>query len=97
MGMLVRYKPCLKLTSDNGVSILRRDSEEKRDVAEGSIEKLSSISSSDAERDSSNKVFGGCVTRSKGELVDARQIKLFRENENTVLKTVLGLHSLNFR
>ena len=58
--MLVGYKPCLKLTSDNGVSILCHDSEEKRDVVEVSIEKLSSISASDTERDSSNKVFGVC-------------------------------------
>jgi len=49
-------EPCPKSTSKDDVSILRRDSEVRRDVVEVSFEKLSSPSSSDAERSSSNKV-----------------------------------------
>ena len=70
------------------MSILRRDSEVRRDVVEVSFEKLSSPSSSDAERGSSNEVFGGYVTCPNEELVDAWQSKSLRENENTVFETV---------
>lgn len=71
--------------------MLRHDSEERRDIVEVSmIKKLSSTPSSDAERDFSNKDFGGCVTPSKGELVDVWQSKLLQENENMVFETVSG-------
>ena len=64
------------------------DSEERRDVVEVSIEKLSSTSLSDAERDFLNKLVGKQLTRSKGELVDTWQSKSLRENESTVFETV---------
>ena len=81
-------EPCPKSTSNDDVLILRRDSEVRRDVIEVSFEKLSSPSSSDAERGSSNEFFGGCVTRPNEELVDAWQSKSLRENENTAFEIV---------
>ena len=93
MKTLVRHKPCSKLMSNDNVSMLHRDSKKRRDVVEVFIEKLSSTSSLDAERDSLNKVFGRCVTRSNRESVDAWQSKSLQENDNTVFKTV----SRNFK
>ena len=61
----VGHEPFSKSASDDDVSLLRCYSEERRDVVEVSIEKLSSTSSSDTERDSLNNVSGGCVTSSK--------------------------------
>ena len=54
-----------KIREHENICRHRRDAEERRDVVEFSIEKLSSTSSSDTERDSLNNVSGGCVTSSK--------------------------------